>query len=140
MASSLRNVTVDCADALKLAHFWAEALGWNVYHDDDPEVLVAPEFPPHRAGPTMLFIPVPEPRTAKNRMHVDLQPSDRTRDEEVERLIGLGATLVEDHRTDEGLGWVWLADPEGNDFCVERGAAERAATTKPRTFHLSEER
>ena len=140
MASSLRNVTVDCTDALKLARFWAEALGWNIYHDDDPEVLVAPEFPPHREGPTMLFIPVPEPRSTKNRVHVDLQPSDRTRDEEVERLIALGATLVEDHRTDEGLGWVWLADPEGNDFCVERGAAERAATAKPRRFHLTEER
>jgi predicted enzyme related to lactoylglutathione lyase len=140
VASSLRNVTVDCTDALKLAHFWAEVLGWNIYHDDDPEVLVAPEFPPHRGGPTMLFIPVPEPRSAKNRVHVDLQPSDRTRDEEVERLIALGATLVEDHRTGEGLGWVWLADPEGNDFCVERGAAERAATTKSRSFHLTEER
>lgn len=139
MASSLRNVTVDCTDALKLAHFWADALGWNIYHDNDPEVLVAPEFPPHRDGPTMLFIPVPEPRSAKNRMHVDLQPTDRTRDEEVERLVALGATLVEDHRSDDGLGWVWLADPEGNDFCVERGVAERAATTKSRAFHLTEE-
>lgn len=139
MASSLRNVTVDCTDALKLAHFWADALGWNIYHDNDPEVLVAPEFPPHREGPTMLFIPVPEPRSAKNRMHVDLQPTDRTRDEEVERLVALGATLVEDHRSDDGLGWVWLADPEGNDFCVERGVAERAATTKSRAFHLTEE-
>lgn len=139
MASSLRNVTVDSADALTLARFWAEVLGWNVYHDDDPEVLVAPEFPPHREGPTMLFIPVPEPRTVKNRVHIDIKPTDRTRDEEVERLVGLGATLVEDHRGEDGLGWVWLADPEGNDFCVERGAAERAATAKSRSFHLTEE-
>jgi predicted enzyme related to lactoylglutathione lyase len=139
MASSLRNVTIDCGDALKLARFWAEVLGWNIYHDDDPEVLVAPEFPPRRGGPTMLFIPVPEARTVKNRIHVDVQPTDRTRDEEVERLRALGATIVEDHRTDEGPGWVWLADPEGNDFCVERGVAERAATTKPRSFHLTEE-
>ena len=139
MASRLRNVTVDCADALKLARFWAEVLGWNVYHDDDPEVLVAPEFPPRRDGPTMLFIPVPEPRTVKNRMHVDIQPTDRTRDEEVERLLALGATLVEDHRKADGLGWMWLADPEGNDFCVECGATERAAATKSRSFHLTEE-
>lgn len=75
----------------------------------------------------------------KNRMHVDLQPVDRTRDEEVERLVGLGATLVEDHRTEDGTGWVWLADIEGNDFCVERGTAERAAATKPRSFHLTED-
>jgi predicted enzyme related to lactoylglutathione lyase len=140
MASTLRNVTVDCADALKLARFWAEVLGWNVYHGDDPEVLVAPQFPPNINGPTMLFIPVPEPRTAKNRMHVDLQPGDCSRDEEVERLVGLGASVVADHRGDNGLGWVWMADPEGNDFCVERGAAERAAAKRPRSFQLTEER
>lgn len=139
VASSLRNITVDCTDALKLASFWAQVLGWNVYHDDDPEVLVAPEFPPSREGPTMLFIPVPEPRTAKNRVHVDVTPRDSTRDEEVERLRGLGATLVEDHRNDDGTGWVWLADIEGNDFCVERGTAERAAAAKPRSFHLTED-
>lgn len=139
VASSLRNITVDCTDPEKLGRFWAQALGWNLYHDDDPEVLVAPEFPPRRDGPTMLFIPVPEPRTVKNRMHVDLEPSDRSRDEEVDRLIGLGATLVEDHRDEDGTGWVWLADIEGNDFCVERGAAERAAKAKSRFFRLAEE-
>lgn len=139
VASSLRNITVDCTDPLKLGRFWAQVLGWNVYHDDDPEVLVAPEFPPRRDSPTMLFIPVPEPRTVKNRIHVDLEPTDCTREEEVERLLGLGASVVEDHRNDDGTGWVWLADIEGNDFCVERGAAERAAKAKPRFFHLAEE-
>jgi predicted enzyme related to lactoylglutathione lyase len=54
-------------------------------------------------------------------------PTDRTRDEEVERLLGLGATLVADHRRPDGSGWAVLADPEGNEFCVERSAAERAA-------------
>jgi predicted enzyme related to lactoylglutathione lyase len=139
MTSTLRNVTVDCVNAVQLARFWAEVLGWNVYYDDDPEILVAPEFPPRRGGPTMLFIPVSEPRTVKNRMHIDIQPEDLTRDEEVERLVALGATLVEDHRRDDGMGWVWLADPERNDFCVERSAAERAATAKPRSFRLSVE-
>jgi hypothetical protein len=137
MASSLRNITVDSGDAHALARFWAAALGWNVYFDDDPEVLVAPTFPP-LDQPTMLFIPVPEGRTAKNRMHVDLQPTEGPRDEEVERLIGLGATVVEDHRDDKGGGWVWMADPEGNDFCVERSATERAAVTQPRAFHLEQ--
>jgi len=137
MASTLRNVTVDCTDALALARFWAAVLGWNIYHDDDPEVLVAPQFPPATDGPTMLFIPVPEPRTVKNRMHIDVQPSDRTREAEVERLIDLGAKIVEDHRGDDGAGWVWMADPEGNDFCVERSAGERAAGAKPRSYHLS---
>jgi predicted enzyme related to lactoylglutathione lyase len=137
MASTLRNVTVDCTDALSLARFWAAVLGWNVYHDEDPPVLVTPHFPPSGDGPGMLFIPVPEPRTVKNRMHVDLQPSDRTREEEVERLLELGATVVEDHRSEDGSGWVWMADPEGNDFCVERSAGERAASTKPHVFRLA---
>ena len=79
MTSRLHNLTVDCADARALAWFWAQVLGWNVYYDDDPEVLIAPAFPPGPAQrPTMLFIPVPEGRTAKNRMHPDLEPVDRT--------------------------------------------------------------
>jgi Glyoxalase-like domain len=71
---------------------------------------------------------VPEPKTVKNRVHLDLMPTDRTRDEEVERLLGIGATLVADHRRPDGTGWVVLADPEGNEFCIERSAAERAAS------------
>lgn len=62
----------------------------------------------------------------KNRVHLDLQPQDRTRDEEVERLLALGATLQGDHRRPDGTGWVTLHDPEGNEFCVERSAGERA--------------
>jgi hypothetical protein len=137
VTSAFRNITVDCRDARALATFWAEALGWNVYFDDDPEVLVAPSFPPP-VGPTMLFIPVPEPRSVKNRMHLDLQPHDRTRDEEVARLLGLGASVVEDHRKKDGSGWVWLADPEGNDFCVERSAAERSAQTAGRSYRIAQ--
>ena len=84
----------------------------------------------------MLFIPVPEERTVKNRLHLDLRPTDRTRDEEIERLLALGATVVEDHRDGRGGGWVWLADPEGNDFCVERAPSERQPAS--RMFRLSE--
>jgi predicted enzyme related to lactoylglutathione lyase len=68
---------------------------------------------------------VPEPKTDKNRVHLDLVPADGTRDEEVERLLGIGATLVADHRRPDGTGWVVLADPEGNELCIERSAAER---------------
>jgi hypothetical protein len=70
---------------------------------------------------------VPEAKTVKNRVHLDLVPADGTRDEEVERLLGIGAILVADHRRSDGMGWVVLADPEGNELCIERGAAERAA-------------
>jgi predicted enzyme related to lactoylglutathione lyase len=63
--------------------------------------------------------------SVKNRIHFDWQPTDRTRDDEVARAISLGANLHEDHRRPDGRGWVTLLDPEGNEFCVERGAAER---------------
>jgi predicted enzyme related to lactoylglutathione lyase len=139
MTLKLRNVTFDCADAHALATFWSAALGWNVYFDDDPEVLVAPSFPPSRSGgPTLLFIPVPEAKTAKNRVHLDLASELEARDEEVERLVGLGATVLADHRTPEGHGWIVLADPEGNELCIERSDAERG-TPAPKRFRLDAE-
>ncbi|EDY43625.1 VOC family protein [Streptomyces sp. SPB074] len=122
MASLIRHLTVDCADPYTLATFWAAFLDGAVTEDDapgDPEALM------HAAGAALLFVRVDEPKTGKNHWHVDLQPQDRSRDEEVERLLALGATLHEDHRRADGRGWVTLRDPEGNELCVERGAAER---------------
>ncbi len=124
MTSLVRHVTIDCADAYALASFWAQVLDARLSDDDKPgdeEALV--ESP----GASLLFIQVPEPKAAKNRVHLDLQPQDRTRDEEVERLIGIGATLLDDRRNPDGTGWATLADPEGNEFCVERSRAEREA-------------
>ncbi|MGV9555724.1 VOC family protein [Streptomyces sp. NPDC003522] len=121
MTSTIRHVTIDSADAYGLAKFWSEALGEPLHEDDRPgdeEALL------EDAG--LLFVTVPERKTVKNRVHLDLQPQDRTRDEEVDRLLALGATLVADHRRPDGTGWALLADPEGNEFCVERSAAERA--------------
>ncbi|MFD0372231.1 VOC family protein [Streptomyces sp. NPDC127114] len=125
MTTLVRHVTIDCSDAYALASFWARALDSKLSDDDnpgDPEALV--ETP----GADLLFIQVPEKKSLKNRVHLDLQPQDRTRDEEVERLIALGATLFDDQRRPDGTGWVVLQDPEGNEFCVERSKAERAAT------------
>jgi hypothetical protein len=68
---------------------------------------------------------VSEGKAVKNRLHLDIRPRELTRDAEVERLVGLGARQIDDRRTPEGLGWVVLADPEGNEFCVERGVTER---------------
>jgi hypothetical protein len=134
----IRTVTFDCTDARTLATFWAGALGWNVYLDDDPEVVVAPSFPPPTGPrpPVLLFIPVPEGKAAKNRVHLDLGSDGGSRDEQVARLVALGATQVADHRTAEGLGWIVLADPEGNEFCIERSEAERAAQTAPRSYRV----
>ncbi|WP_327413737.1 VOC family protein [Streptomyces sp. NBC_01233] len=123
MASLVRHLTIDCSDAYRLGQFWAAVLDGSLADDDfpgDPEALVT------APGSTLLFVTVPDTKTVKNRVHVDLQPQDRTRDEEVERIVALGATLVGDHRRADGSGWVTLADPEGNEFCVERSAAEMA--------------
>ncbi|MEV7471248.1 VOC family protein [Streptomyces kronopolitis] len=122
MTSRVRHTTVDCADAYRLACFWAQVLDGTLAGDDlpgDPEATVT------AAGGALLFLTVPDAKTVKNRVHLDLEPQDRTRDEEVERLLALGATLVADHRRADGSGWATLADPEGNEFCVERSAAER---------------
>ena len=125
MASLVRHVTVDCIDAERVAAFWAAALGGEtVVVEDNPgdfEVTVT------APGIALLFMPVPQPKTVKNRVHLDLQPQDRSRDAEVERLLALGAELLDDRRAPDGTGWCVLADPEGNELCVERSAAERAA-------------
>jgi predicted enzyme related to lactoylglutathione lyase len=116
---------VDCADPYALAGFWHEVTGWKRSDADfagDPEAIL---FSPGEGAPDLLFVAVDDPKLVKNRWHVDVQPTDRTRDEEVERLLGLGATQVDDQRRPDGTGWVVLADPEGNEFCVERSEAER---------------
>ncbi|WP_035868047.1 VOC family protein [Kitasatospora cheerisanensis] len=122
MSSLIRHVTIDSLDPYALGSFWAEALGQPLHDDDhpgDPEALIE--------GAGLLFVTVPEAKTGKNRLHFDLQPQDRTRDEEVTRLLGIGAVLVDDRRREDGTGWVVLADIEGNEFCVERSKAEREA-------------
>lgn len=123
----LRHVTIDCAEPYELARFWSEVTGWPVSGEDspgDPEVLVEAPAP----LPGLLFIRVPEGKTVKNRVHFDWMPDERSRDAEVERLLGLGARVHEDHRTPDGLGWVTLLDPEGNEFCIERSAGGRQAS------------
>jgi predicted enzyme related to lactoylglutathione lyase len=122
----LRHVTVDCADPYELGTFWSSVTGWPLADDDnpgDPEALLQSPSP---GVPGLLFIRVPEAKTVKNRLHIDWVPTERTRDAEVDRVLALGATLYEDHRRPDGTGWVTLQDPEGNEFCIERSAAERA--------------
>ncbi len=75
----------------------------------------------------VLFIEVPDAKSGKNRIHFDLRPVTANRDQEVERVLGLGATVVNDLREPSGGGWAVLADPEGNEFCVLRGKADLAA-------------
>ena len=124
MPSVVRNITFDVAppyEPYELAQFWGQVVGRSVDPDDAP----ADDEVGLEGEPTLLFIRVPEAKTLKNRVHLDIQP-DTSRDEEVDRLTGLGAKVVDDQRRPDGTGWVVLADPAGNEFCVERSAAERA--------------
>jgi predicted enzyme related to lactoylglutathione lyase len=130
MTSFLNHITFDCRDAYELAGFWSAVTGRPLSDDDrpgDPEAYIA--MP---SGPGLLFVQAPDPKVVKNRVHLDLR-AGTTRDEEVERLLGVGATLVDDQRRADGTGWVVLADPEGNEFCVERSTAEREATREGNT-------
>jgi len=127
MTVRIRNISVDSRDPYRLAGFWEQVTGFHEDPDDpnapdDEEVaLRSPDGPP-----ALLFLRVPESKAGKNRVHLDVVPTDRTRDEEVDRLVALGASQLDDRRRPDGTGWVVLADPEGNEFCVERSDGERA--------------
>ncbi len=115
MAAVIKSVSFDCADALVLARFWAAALGTDV--DEDATADRAYVEAAGWGGPNMWFCRVPEPATAKNRMHFDLRAPGALADE-VHRLRELGATIVEPFD-----GHTIMNDPEGNVFCVEQGPA-----------------
>jgi predicted enzyme related to lactoylglutathione lyase len=122
MPTTISHVTFDCHDTYAQARFWCAVFEVGMDPEDlvgDPESIV--RLP---SGPVLLFELVPEGKTVKNRVHLDLSPPT-TRDEEVLRLEGLGATIVGDERRPDGTGWVVMTDPEGNEFCVERSSAER---------------
>ena len=132
MASRLTEISLDCHDPDRLADFWAAALDWVVLDREPGLVEIGPARESDQAlldavrtgpvPPTMFLAAVAEDKMVKNRMHLDLSPVDRSRDEEVERLLALGATHADVGQTGEE-SWVVLADPEGNEFCVLRSLA-----------------
>ncbi|MYS91314.1 MULTISPECIES: VOC family protein [Streptomyces] len=124
MVSVVQNVAIDCADAYELARFWSGVTGRPLHPEDGPGARETQV--PLAEGPVLYFNQVPEAKTVKNRIHLCLRP-ETSRDQEVDRLLGLGATFVADHRNADGSGWVILADPEGNEFCVLRSESDRAA-------------
>lgn len=95
--STIRHLTIDCRSPYLLAHFWADVLGFvdDPENPDDPEAVIVD---PDGRQPGLLLLPVPEPKTVKNRLHLDLVP-DALRDAEMHRLVGLGATLVDGRRS-----------------------------------------
>ena len=118
MTLGIAAITFDCEDARSLSAFWAGALGRPVdLGGEDTGGFFASigMADPTPGQPTMMFIKVPEPKTVKNRVHLDLDASDRAA--EVDRLVGLGATVVHD-KDEWGVRWTTLTDPEGNEFCV----------------------
>jgi hypothetical protein len=122
MTSKFTELAIDCADPDGLARFWCSVLDYEVQDEDDGLVAIGspmvPEGKNHRGPvpPILTFAHVPEGKTVKNRLHLDVNPTDREQDEEIARLVGLGATVVNDNRPE--FGWVTLADPEGNEFDV----------------------
>jgi hypothetical protein len=121
MTSTILDVTFDCAAPRALARFWGEVTGWPVIEEPAPGREDSAVGTPGEGRPRLYFVKVPDGKTVKNRVHLDVMPNDRTQDEEIARLTGLGARVVSNRRPE--LGWVVLADPEGNEFCVEISAA-----------------
>ncbi|MEU3742415.1 VOC family protein [Streptomyces sp. NPDC032198] len=136
MTSRFTELAVDCHDPESLAAFWCQVLDFKVIDRSEGKVEIGSWVPTiedvraRQMPPTLLFIRVPEARTVKNRLHLDISPIDNSTDDEVTRLLGLGAA-----RTDVGqgpdCGWVVMADPEGNEFCVLR-------TLAPQSRHVVE--
>ncbi|MYW00796.1 VOC family protein [Streptomyces sp. SID3343] len=134
MTSRFTELVVDCHDPELLAVFWCEVLDFTVLDRSEGKVEIGswePTVEAIRAGqmpPTMVFIRVPEGKTVKNRLHLDVSPVDVSTEDEVTRLLGLGATT-----TDVGQGaarsWVVMADPEGNEFDVVRTLAPSTHVT-----------
>ncbi|GGK58575.1 VOC family protein [Ornithinimicrobium pekingense] len=131
MALKWYTVVVDCSDPRALARWWAEVLDWVAVYDTPEEVVLVPrhamEEAEHvesleewmRRGQGLVFVPVPEGKTVKNRLHIDLAPhTSQDRDAEIQRLLDMGATRADVGQDTEKVSWTVLADPEGNEFCV----------------------
>ncbi|MDD9347779.1 VOC family protein [Mumia sp.] len=133
MSCRISHTSIDSHDAYAQSEWWKQVLTGYTDVPGDPNepghdecMIVPPSDGSAGAGP-LLFIEVPEGKEVKNRIHLDLRPTDRTRDEEIERVLALGATALDDLRKPDGGGWLVLADPEGNEFCILRSDAEIAA-------------
>jgi hypothetical protein len=131
MANRFTELCIDCHDHALLGAFWSQVLGYAVTdRSDGPDDFYVQLQGPDGAGPTILVVRTPDQKMTKNRLHIDVNATDRSQAEEVERIIALGAT-----RADIGQGepsWVVLADPEGNEFCVLTRSAHEAGIASTR--------
>ncbi len=115
MTSKLTEIAIDALDPERIAAFWCEVLGYEVLEREEGVVEIGD---PSGTKPTLVFVSVPEAKTVKNRLHIDVSPRDRDQAAEVERILALGARRVDIGQGD--VSWVVLADPEDNEFCVLR--------------------
>ena len=116
MPVRLHHIVIDTHDLPGLARFWTQALGWRILSEREREIVIGPA-PDAPVG--MCFMPVTGPKTVKNRVHLDLTSSAEDREQEIDRLVALGARPVDIGQTG-AESWTVLADPEGNEFCVVR--------------------
>jgi predicted enzyme related to lactoylglutathione lyase len=116
MPVRLHHIVIDAHDLQALARFWTQALGWKVLSEREREIVIGTD---ENAPVGICFMPVTDPKTVKNRVHLDLTTSAADRDQEIGRLLALGASRVDVGQTG-AESWVVLADPEGNEFCVVR--------------------
>jgi predicted enzyme related to lactoylglutathione lyase len=116
MPLTLHHIVIDARDLPLLARFWSEALGWKILSQREREVVIGPD---ESAPVGICFMPVPDAKTVKNRVHLDLTTGVEDRGSEIERLLALGAQTVDIGQTG-AESWVVLTDPEGNEFCVVR--------------------
>jgi predicted enzyme related to lactoylglutathione lyase len=121
MANRITSLCIDCTDAERLASFWTQVLGWQVT-ERDPEGIRIQEAPDSRFAIDLLVVP-DGPKRSKNRLHLDLNATDRTQEAELERLLAIGAQPVDIGQGDD-VSWHVLADPEGNEFCLLRSTVE----------------
>ena len=128
MAARITELVVDSLDPAALAAWWAEVLGWEVVgtEGDGAVEIGPPGQPPQGPVPTLLFAPVADPTPGKRRLHLDVNATDRSQDDELLRLRDLGATPVDVGQgpLSEAMTWHVLADPEGNEFCLLRSTVE----------------
>ncbi|MFN2607454.1 MAG: VOC family protein [Acidimicrobiales bacterium] len=117
MGSVLREVVVDCQDPAALASFWARVLGWPLTEHGSGYWWLSSTGEVTAPAPLLVFVPGAPPKGAKNRLHIDVNPSGCDQAEELDRLLALGARRVDVGQGDD-VPWVVLADPEGNEFCL----------------------
>jgi predicted enzyme related to lactoylglutathione lyase len=118
MAAVLTEIVVDCTDPRRVGEFWSAVLGWPLVEEERGFFWISSTGTEPDPLPLLTFVPVPEAKTVKNRLHIDVNPSGNDQEEELERLLALGATRVDIGQRD--VPWFVLADPEGNEFCLLR--------------------